>query len=339
MCALLIYAIWWNKPKDVEEPTKLSGEESNSVAALLFTVRGAGLVVRWNAVWVPSEPKEGHNCYCPVNPVEIYQLKNLAYPNCVSLNGSFWTVAPYVQGPLGTPTSLLQKSGDNKISIDRLTANRLAQIRHHEMLLDLALKEHRFIPGEYVSLTPFRNRLVNIFDLGPEMYAALTEDKAFAWHFWSLSIATGLYGGLHAIAWNSSFPTSIEQMLWRASSLTVALSGFGLILFSYACSFTWASLKMVKHAEGTVLIQKLWHRWRGNRNSAGSTEAGSEDDSIEDSNEDFVLLVAMLFVPCWAIWYVFCRAFLVVESFINLAHLSEATLKLPNWSQYVPHIT
>ena len=35
VCALLIYALWWNKPLDVEEPTLLSGEEAWGMCALM----------------------------------------------------------------------------------------------------------------------------------------------------------------------------------------------------------------------------------------------------------------------------------------------------------------
>ena len=35
VCALLIYALWWNKPLDVEEPTLLSGEEAWRMCALM----------------------------------------------------------------------------------------------------------------------------------------------------------------------------------------------------------------------------------------------------------------------------------------------------------------
>lgn len=35
LCALLIYALWWEKPLDIEEPTLLSGEETWELCALM----------------------------------------------------------------------------------------------------------------------------------------------------------------------------------------------------------------------------------------------------------------------------------------------------------------
>jgi hypothetical protein len=30
-----------------------------------------------------------------------------------------------------------------------------------------------------------------------------------------------IFGGIHCIAWSFSFPTHVEQILWRASSITI----------------------------------------------------------------------------------------------------------------------
>jgi hypothetical protein len=41
----------------------------------------------------------------------------------------------------------------------------------------------------------------------------------------------------------------------------------------------------------------------------------------------------------WTTWYIFCRAYIVVECFIMLAHLPDTTLEIPSWARYIPHIT
>ena len=46
---------------------------------------------------------------------------------------------------------------------------------------------------------------------------------------------TGLiYGGLHCAAWNAPFPTNIEVILWRVSSVMIS-STFILLLLLYLC--------------------------------------------------------------------------------------------------------
>lgn len=39
------------------------------------------------------------------------------------------------------------------------------------------------------------------------------------------------------------------------------------------------------------------------------------------------------------IFYFLCRAYLVVESFVNLGHLPAGAFDLPDWSAYFPHIS
>ena len=49
------------------------------------------------------------------------------------------------------------------------------------------------------------------------------------------------------------------------------------------------------------------------------------------------ILVISLFYPTFLL-YVFSRVYLVVDSFLQLAHLPDAVYQVPNWSQYFPHI-
>ncbi len=37
-----------------------------------------------------------------------------------------------------------------------------------------------------------------------------------------LAIASGLFGAIHAIAWNSEFPTAVERILWRTATVVAA---------------------------------------------------------------------------------------------------------------------
>lgn len=55
----------------------------------------------------------------------------------------------------------------------------------------------------------------------------------------------------------------------------------------------------------------------------------------------FFLLLKLAFdvaVVALIILYVVARVYLVVECFINLAHLPPSAYQLPQWSRYVPHI-
>jgi hypothetical protein len=53
-----------------------------------------------------------------------------------------------------------------------------------------------------------------------------------------------------------------------------------------------------------------------------------------------VCMVLTCMTPLFAAGlYIFARVYLIVESFLNLAYLEESTFVVPNWLQYMPHIT
>ncbi|KAG8405439.1 hypothetical protein J3459_011907 [Metarhizium acridum] len=56
-----------------------------------------------------------------------------------------------------------------------------------------------------------------------------------------LAVASGLFGAIHAIAWNSEFPTEVERLLWRISTVVTATSPFVGLLGNPLAQFTRSS--------------------------------------------------------------------------------------------------
>lgn len=178
-----------------------------------------------------------------------------------------------------------------------------------------------------------------------------------------------VYGGLHCVAWNAPFTSSVERVLWRLSSITIAATGVLV-----ACLFTWTKLPPFWQEPGRVydiwgdLAIKPWVKW-----CMGAKIAFSVEDFIEgqpfyrDKNNQFLRMLGKvairlswipvysmffsglffsyllkfildLFTVSFMVLYVLARIYLVVISFINLAHLPDSAYQLPQWSRYVPHI-
>jgi len=49
-------------------------------------------------------------------------------------------------------------------------------------------------------------------------------------------------------------------------------------------------------------------------------------------------LTGIIFPDLLVLWYIFCRVFIVVESFIMLVHIPDQALQVPTWAAYIPHI-
>lgn len=184
-----------------------------------------------------------------------------------------------------------------------------------------------------------------------------------------------IYGGLHCVAWNAPFTTSIERILWRISSITIAVTGVLV-----ACVFSWTRFPPFWQ-EPTELFNDIYE-------FVGTTFAKPNFEEILllctgaklalmpqnfikrqpiYQNNRLVKVLCetaywTLILPCifligliifliylfkvlldiftilFMVLYVLARIYLVVISFINLAHLPDSAYQLPQWSRYVPHI-
>jgi hypothetical protein len=137
-----------------------------------------------------------------------------------------------------------------------------------------------------------------------------------------LTLAGGCYGGLQLTAWACQFPSNAETVLWRAASVTILATGPTIIVFALhmgavdGASFGIVDPWLERHHFG-------WPHWiRRTLNRIETVEEYAR--------------YALFFL--WAVWYLLCRTFIVVECFIMLAHLPDTTLEIPTWAAYIPHI-
>lgn len=111
-----------------------------------------------------------------------------------------------------------------------------------------------------------------------------------------------IYGGLHALAWLAHFDSFTERLFWRIS-VCVVMGGLPCILGTTAY--------------GVHILDKT-----------GSAPM-----------EKAIGLLALILAVLVLLAYVFARAYLVVECFINLSHLPAEVYDVPNWPAYFPHIS
>ena len=117
--------------------------------------------------------------------------------------------------------------------------------------------------------------------------------------FTSIAIAPILYGLMHFLAWSDQFPTPLERLLWRVSSLVVTCSGLVEVILGF-----------------------FGGQWDGRYGTGNVISKG--------------LLFFTTIVP---IAYVLASGFLIVESVRQLSFLDDAAFQLPAWSNYWPHFS
>jgi hypothetical protein len=142
----------------------------------------------------------------------------------------------------------------------------------------------------------------------------LTSNQRSLGHIGTLATCLSwLYGGAHAAAWNTHFPSSTEQLLWRICSITVLTMVFFFLLLTSLIKLLGRLLAEVKEQPSSMLDAFLLFL-----------------KGIIQIFSNLLLLGAILF-------YVFARAFLVVEAFLSVRSLPKGSFETVPWSDYWPH--
>ena len=149
------------------------------------------------------------------------------------------------------------------------------------------------------------------------------------------------------VAWNSSFPTHVEQTLWRASCLmTVAV-----VLLSLIGSFTWSSPKMKLLLESYSLPKSP--RLSRSEDGFGSTKWARSKDMVKKMDSWFECirnnsldkdprlrtpLRLMLPVYIVAFFYFSGRLYFLIADILELRSLPANAYATVNWTKLFPHL-
>ena len=120
------------------------------------------------------------------------------------------------------------------------------------------------------------------------------------------------YMGIHLFGWNFVFPTRVEQVFWRMSSLTL-LSTLVLYLIFIAIGTIMAGCLarvLFNNHEATTISEaaRLLPRW----------------------------LAMLLYLPMISV-YALARGYIIVEGFISLRALPHSAFGSVTWSNFIPH--
>jgi hypothetical protein len=305
LCALLIYVLWWNKPLDVEEPSLLSGLHKDSFAY------GLGYSIERNLQFV-SRGFQG--------PRRV--------PLATSIRNRY-AIFEFETSPAGKnhgaslASSLIIRKGERIHNwvfrgytftgiLDGTYPLRPFMVDEVDVSLDSVLSLQLALLGNARAIWPKWNTFSKISnrvrnwpptDFIEVFFLESTDSARLLVGF---TFAGLVYGGLHLCAWGAFFGTQAQLDLWHISSLILSGSGVMVILLSlldWACS----SLEDTKNKVLEYIASGLFFT--------------------------FLFLTA-----CFCLVYVFARVYIVVECFLNVAHLPPSALRIPTWSQYIPHI-
>ena len=341
VCSLTAYAFWWNKPKDLWEPTRIMGEDADAVATVLYTLSsiGSAKITRNNgrpssnqARWLPCEPIATARCLPEATTVAVYRVDIPAPPLVILMKDRYWRLE-FLRRPAG-----YQRIQPQFVQIGLNTISQLSLIKHHD---ELGAIDRDLIIGYLATngLRPQKDLVVwrsgNLTFAGPDLFYVYHSGGEWTAYRTSLAYLVGysfaslMYAGLHCIAWSGPFPSELERTLWRVSCSTIAIVGFLFTLcFSVISSIVLATGSWVAE------VNNDWKSYGSVRKVKTAIVGIGFVLFITLSSLCFCCLVCFGFNV-----YLIGRIYLVVEGLRETLYLDARVLQTVPWSQYIPHIT
>lgn len=332
LCALIIFFLWWKKPKQINKPTLLRGRWVREIGAYMFM---SSQVSGWKSqnpgilkkTWVKPE-FSALAFELAIEPEVRNQLSADSIKPDQSLGETATPTEPagdaaQVTGSFKFRRFLPKPTHGDEIKSVPFNLDYLQEISSGgtPKRWDLAARAIHRYPALKTRLIPLQNVGCNRTVIWQEpMINELVLRSAGNWPdhsllrdmsgfimgvvLWSASMA---YGGLHSAAWHHYFPSKTEAWLWRASSVCIAGSGL-----------TWSVINLL--AQISTSFKAYW-----------------KDVIVLRAHWISLVGLGSLATVC-GIAYLMARVFLVVEAFISLRSLPASAYETPDWTRLFPHL-
>ena len=170
--------------------------------------------------------------------------------------------------------------------------------------------------------------------------SSMTTPEIPFWMFRIGTLATMGYCCIFVPAWKSSFPTSIEQLLWRAATgCCLATLVAGSLLTDWIF-YLWPVINRRWMAAGNEHGQP--HSPDQNQGCHKRPERRTIWDRIRNNSptKDPRLTIPLkAIIPFWVLTllYAICRTYILVEDFLELRSLPLSAFESVEWSEVLPH--
>lgn len=143
-------------------------------------------------------------------------------------------------------------------------------------------------------------------------------------HAFLLFMVILAYCCLHFIAWNWSFPTHVERILWRSGCIAIVCTTFIFL----ACE---------TYQDGHRLGR--WERWYVQlfpKMSGGLQRMDTMEKRRRE--QEFIPLWEVIVMSPVTLVYTLARTYIVVEVFVGLRSLPSGAFDSVQWSSFIPHL-
>ena len=149
------------------------------------------------------------------------------------------------------------------------------------------------------------------------------------------------YASVHIGGWNFPFPTEIERKLWHVATLGIisAMMTYWVVHF-----YAYAIPEILRERQGEPPVENIYADY----NTKQKPKSGflprvhyalgrlKNNSYPHDPSLDIPFRALIPILMCVVV-YTSCRAFIIIEGFINLRALPPRTYICVEWSDFLPH--
>ena len=245
--------------------------------------------------------------------LSTFELSTLAFIFCTMNTFFFWR-----HKPLDVETPILLRCKTSMTDI-LLKAGHRSRHRYHETPLDFV----KYPVSSTSLIAPFWFGIKVVFDWRKkhDSLPIKTFGNSNTTPPRGINLADIIYGnvfslaycGIHLVGWNFVFPTGIERILWRTSSLILLGA---LVFYLLACAF------------GIIMAKRI----------AQSLFSNNEETTILGVAKLLPRGTAIMVHLPLILVYALARSYIIVEGFVNLRALPTTTFSSVNWSNFLLHL-
>jgi hypothetical protein len=358
VCCLLIYLAWWHKPLDIGEPYLIDASDPYLQKILAWMRVKDGDNENLNAF---EDDSRGYSEMLP--SISKFDRSELVYEDDIDWNHATVRVKRMLNQNHARIEEVMEPDYNNqwvlkhgseaarlklypgqkihgfvlcnnwseeRLSLDLYTTLSIARIERLKLVRSLRCETKnghlwdRGGPGQLEgNMLTFGTSLTKSSDKALAQWRRHSTHLSPGIVLWSgLIIAGSFYGGIHLFAWNGPFTTKAQRLLWQISCLIIVSPVILIVVGFFVGFLLLICFCILDDLVGPYLDRFDWSR-------KISHWAPMLDDVFA-----YTFRAAL---GIFGIMYTTARLYLVVECFINIAHLPEGVFEEPRWSRYIPH--
>ena len=349
-CTIISYIYWWAKPLDVNTATTVSKGSSFKISKQTFFEPLE--IYRLREGFIEPRPEPWFDALRAFVPSSLHR--------CISEQRAKGSLAPELQVGIFDdrrlpafiglyPSKTCQKVLEHLGKLSLLTKGELAKWETNRDGIMALRSIDRAVSG--IDLAGWGRRRDKFTLFGTKKHqprpsgprpGGFWSDAFFEDRVVHTSSSLGLaftclvFGACHLLAWNYTFPSPAERMLWRVMSISCTVLPMVLLVLDNASD--WLNQKLTKM---TQPVQKKENALRSFLNHSPKRTTMIARSIFRTAITCFEVLYAGVtsytasqIVMCL---YILLRLYLLVAIFVSLRLVPASVYTTVDWSRYIPH--